>query len=654
MKRTPREVEDSVRQITRRGLIMAALMGTTSAVLAGRLHHLQVERASDFRLLAEENRIADRLIPPERGLIYDRNGIVLADNEQNFRITLVPEDAEDIDATLTRLSELVTLDVARLERVRDEISNAIRRGEAFLPVTVADRVSWEELSTVAVNAPALPGVTPEFGLSRVYPLGADFAHVVGYVRRVPEDYREETGDPDPVLRIPDFQVGLLNIEEGLERNLRGRAGIRRVEVNASGRIMRELSRDDPQSGAEIQLTVDAGLQNYTEARLGGESAGAVVIEVETGEVLTLASAPSFDPNLFVRGFSSATFQEWLNNPYRPLANKATQGLYPPGSTYKMIVALAALEGGHVTADETITCNGFTELGNRRFHCWRRGGHGSVDLIEALSQSCDVYFYELAQRVGIEAISAMARRLGCGVRHDLPMSAVAAGLAPTMAWKRQNRGADWLVGDTLNASIGQGYVLSSPLQLAIMTARLATGREISPKLVKSIDGVESARRAAADLGIDPVNLEIVRAGMYRAVNNQRGTAHSSRVEDNSYGVSGKTGTSQVRNITTAEREAGVTANEDLPWERRDHALFVGYAPIETPRYAVSVVVEHGGGGAAVAAPIARDILLRAQVGDVPPAELYPAGQRRGIEEMHDALPLIDLPRPTGPSGGSTQA
>ena len=655
MKRTPREIEDSARQVTRRGLLMAGLMGSVSVVLAGRLHHLQVTRASDFRLLAEENRIADRLIPPERGLIYDRNGIVLAENEQNYRITLVPEDAEDIDGTLEHLAELIMLDPSRLDSIRREISRAVRAGEAFLPVTIADRVTWEELSAVAVNAPALPGVTPEFGLSRVYPLGADFAHVVGYVRRVPEDYREDTGDTDPVLRIPDFQVGLLNIEEGMERNLRGRAGIRRVEVNASGRIMRELSREEAQPGAELQLSIDAGLQNYTEARLNGQSAGAVVMDVNTGEVLTLASAPSFDPNLFVRGFSSATFSEWIENPYRPLANKATQGLYPPGSTYKMIVALAALEGGHVSEDETVRCGGFTELGNRRFHCWRRGGHGAVDMIEALSQSCDVYFYELAQRVGIEAISAMARRLGCGVRHDLPLSAVATGLAPTMAWKRQNRGADWLVGDTLNASIGQGFVLNSPLQLAVMTARIATGRAVSPRVVKSVDGVDQTPAPAEPLGLNPANLELVRAGMYRAVNNDRGTAFGSRVLESRVGLSGKTGTSQVRNISVAEREAGVTANEDLPWEERDHALFVGYAPIETPRYAVSVVVEHGGGGAAVAAPIARDILLRAQLGTIPPSELYPAGQRRGIEAMHDTLPLIDLPGPTGPSrGGSSQA
>ena len=650
MKRNPKEVEDSARQITRRGLIVAALMGTTSAVLAARLHYLQVDQASDFRLLAEENRIKIRLIPPDRGLIYDRAGRLLAGNEQNYRITLVREDTDDVDAVLQRLTELVTLDMRRLERVREEIFARA----PFVPVTIADRLSWEELSTVAVNAPALPGITPEFGLSRVYPMGADFAHVVGYVGPVSDWYLERTGDTDPILQIPDFQVGRYNIEAELEHSLRGDAGTRQVEVNAGGRVMRELSRSDATAGADIQLTVDAGLQNYTEARLGGQSAGAVVMDVEQGDILALASSPTYDPNLFVRGISQTAWNGLNEDPYRPLANKATQGLYPPGSTYKMVVALAALEGGHVTPDETVRCGGFTELGNRRFHCWRRGGHGAMDLIEALSQSCDVYFYELAQRVGIEAISAMARRMGCGIRHELPLSAVASGLAPTMAWKRENRGADWLVGDTLNASIGQGFVLSSPLQLAVMTARLATGRAIDPQIVKSVDGLDQNRGPAPPLEIDRAHLELVRAGMYRAVNNNRGTAHASRVEETSLAISGKTGTSQVRNITAAEREAGVTANEDLPWERRDHALFVGFAPVETPRYAVSVVVEHGGGGAAVAAPIARDILLRAQVGDVPPPELYPAGQRRAIEAMHESLPLIEPSDPTTNGGGSSQA
>jgi penicillin-binding protein 2 len=643
VKRNSRDIEESNRMIGRRTLVMGGLFLGTSAVLAARMRYLQVERAADFRLLAEENRINVRLLPPERGLVFDRNGVLLAGNEQNYRITLVREDTDDVDAVLDQLARIVNLDLGLLERAREEIM----RRPPFVPVTVADRLSWEELSSVAVNAPALPGVNPEVGLSRVYPLGADFAHVVGYVGPVSDYYIEQTGDTDPVLQIPDFQVGRYNVEARMEAELRGRAGTKRVEVNAAGREMRELDRDAAIAGSDVQLTIDAGLQNYVEARLTGQSAGAVVLDCNTGEILALASAPTFDPNLFVRGISQTQWTALNEDPYRPLANKATQGLYPPGSTYKMIVALAALEAGVVSTDEDITCTGHIELGDRRFHCWRREGHGRVNLVEAISQSCDVFFYDLAQRVGIEAISAMAVRLGCGVRHELPLSGIARGLAPTMQWKRRNRGEDWVVGDTLNASIGQGFVLASPLQLAIMTSRLATGRLVEPNIVRSVDGLPQRPADPADLGIDAGHLDIVHRAMWQVNNDRRGTAFNSRVMDGAYLVAGKTGTSQVRNITAAEREAGVISNEDLPWERRDHALYVGYAPFEAPRYAVSVVVEHGGGGAAVAAPIARDILLRAQVGDVPPPELYPVSQRRDIEEMHRSLPILETP--PAPSG-----
>ncbi|OAN76227.1 penicillin-binding protein 2 [Jannaschia sp. EhC01] len=638
MKRTAKEMEDSARQIGRRSLIVGGLFGGTAAVLAGRMRYLQVERADDFRLLAEDNRISIRVLPPERGLIFDRTGVLLAGNEPVYRITFVREDSDDVDAVLERLSQIVTLDMRALERTREEIF-AVR---PWVPVTIADRLSWEEMSSVAVNAPALPGVNPEVGLSRAYPMGADFAHVVGYVRNVPDGYRDATGDTDPVLSIPDFQVGLLNVEEGLEANLRGSAGTKRVEVNANGRVMRELDRDPAIAGDDVQLTVDAGLQNYVEARLTGESAGAVVMDCQTGDILALASAPTYDPSIFTRPLSATIYNGLLNDPYRPLANKSTQGLYPPGSTYKMVVALAALEGGFITPEETVNCPGFMEIGNRRFHCWRRGGHGRMNLAESLSQSCDVYYYELAQRVGIENISAMAIRLGCGVRHDLPLSSIAQGLAPTMDWKRQRYEQDWVVGDTLNASIGQGFVLSSPLHLAVMTARIASGKALEPSLVRSINGVPQRPGTAPDLGIDPAHLALVHEGMWRVSNHARGTAYRSRVMGDEFTIAGKTGTSQVRNITAAERAAGVISNADLPWERRDHALFVGYAPANNPRYAVSVIVEHGGGGSVAAAPIGRDVLLRAQVGDVPPPELYPVSQRRDIQRMHESLPILESP------------
>jgi penicillin-binding protein 2 len=315
-----------------------------------------------------------------------------------------------------------------------------------------------------------------------------------------------------------------------------------------------------------------------------------------------------------------------------------QGTYPPGSTFKMVTALAALQEGVITPEETVYCPGFLEVGGPRFHCWKRGGHGHMTLEESLQQSCDVYYYEISRRVGIEKISEMARRLGLGEHFELPLSAVASGLAPTKDWKRAHRGAEWVVGDTLNAAIGQGYVLASPLQLAVMTARLATGRSVSPRLIKSVDGVEQPSGAGTALGLSPTLLAKVRKGMFQVSNSRRGTAWGSRIADEALLMAGKTGTSQVRNITAAERARGVFSNDDLPWERRDHALFVAFAPFDAPRVAVSVVVEHGGGGSSVAAPIARDIVLRALHGEVPPLSSYPERQRPQIEERLRELPL----------------
>jgi penicillin-binding protein 2 len=376
-----------------------------------------------------------------------------------------------------------------------------------------------------------------------------------------------------------------------------------------------------------------------------------VMDARNGDILTLASAPTFDPNLFVRGISSKDYSALLEDPYRPLPNKATQGIYPPGSTFKMVTALAALEDGLIDPEETFTCRGFVEVGSRRFHCWSRGGHGRVDLMRSLSESCDVYYFELAQLVGIERIAAMARRLGLGVHHDLPLASVASGLIPSRSWKRENDRGDWVIGDTLNAAIGQGFVLASPLQLAVMTARIAAGTQIAPRLVRSIEGVEQPVVGQEPLGLDPDNLALVRQGMYDVVNGNRGTAGSSRVVAEGLRMAGKTGTSQVRNITAAERASGVTSNEDLPWERRDHALFVGYAPHDAPELVVSVVVEHGGGGSTAAAPIARDVLLAALYDDVPPLTAYPSAQRNTIRTRFENL---DLRPPQAPSQGRSQA
>lgn len=645
MRRSARDTATSQRRITRRGLVLGGLMATVMGGLAMRMRYMQVDQADKFRFLAEENRINIRLIPPARGQIYDRTGRIISENVPSYRITMVREDAGDVEDVIARLSHLIELDPDALNDAIEEMNK--RRGDT--PVTIADRITWQELARVAANAPTLPGVTPEVGLSRHYPLGADFAHVVGYVGPVSDYDLSRMKDPDRLLLLPRFQIGKVGVEAKREDDLRGKAGIKRVEVNARGRTMRELDRQEGKTGADLQLTVDHMLQNYVQSRLGDESAAAVVIDCETGDVLAIASSPTFDPNLFINGISVADYKSLTDNKYRPLASKSVQGLYPPGSTFKMVTALAALENEQVTSADTFHCPGHLEVADHKFHCWKRAGHGNMNLHTSLRESCDVYYYELALKTGIEKISTMARLLGLGEKHDIPMSAVASGLAPTKDWKRRARGKDWVIGDTVNASIGQGFVLASPLQLAVMTARIATGRAVSPRLIKSINGIEQPSGRGESLGINENNLRQVRKGMFAVSNSGRGTAYKNRIAAEGFRMAGKTGTSQVRNISTAERKRGVTRNADLPWERRDHALFVDFAPFDNPRIAVAIVVEHGGGGSTAAAPIARDITLQALYGEDPPLAAYPSKDRGRISAQQKRLrkmrPPADAKRPS---------
>ncbi len=613
-------------------MVLGGAMAAMSGVLALRMRHMQVDQADQFRLLADENRINIRLIPPARGRIFDRNGIILAENTPSYRINIVREEAGDVEEAIARLARLIELNPAEIERALRDLREL--RGDT--PVTVADRVSWDDLSRVAVNAPALPGVTPEVGLTRRYPYHEHTAHVLGYVGPVNTRDLERIDAPTQLLMMPRFQVGKIGLEARREEMLRGRAGTKRVEVNAAGRVIRELDRQEGQAGADFQVTLDAALQSYAQVRLNGESAAAVVMDCETGDLLACVSAPSYDPNLFVRGISVPDYNALLENKYRPLPNKAVQGIYPPGSTFKMITALAALNAGTFDSETTVRCNGHMEVSGRRFHCWRRSGHGNMNLHTALRESCDVYFYELALRTGIDAIADMARRLGVGVAFDLEMTSVARGLAPDRTWKREVRNEAWRPGDTVNASIGQGYVLASPLQLAVMTARLATGRNITPRLVKSINGVEQPTGHGENLGLNENHLRHIRRAMFAVTNNRRGTAFGSRVIAEGFEIAGKTGTSQVR--------SRIVDNALVPWEERDHALYVNYAPADAPRIAVAVVVEHGGGGSRTAAPIARDITLQALYDGDPPLSAYPPQDRGRIQTQQEELSRARTIRP----------
>lgn len=629
MRRSERDLALMSKKTTRRALLMGGVMTGFVGVIGARMWQLGVRDADQYYLLAEDNRVSLRLVPPDRGRIYDRAGKIVADNEQAFRITLVREDIEDLEDVFAKLRRLLGLDDEAFLKLRSQID----RTSGFVPITVKDRVTWEELSIVAVNAPALPGVYPEMVLSRVYPFGPDFAHQIGYVGPVSEsDLQEKEDGDEALLRLPDFEVGKIGIERSHERALRGVPGTRRVEVNVSGRTIRELALDPPAAGPDMQITLDHHLQNFMRVRLEGQSAAAIVMDVTNGDVLGCTSAPSFDPNLFVRGISKQDYGALRDNEFRPLSDKTMQGAYPPGSTVKMSNALAALESGAMDPAETVTCNGYVEISGRRFHCWKKGGHGRVNMVGAMRESCDVYFYNVAQRIGIEGIFAMNDRLGFGQKYDLPLSGIAHGNNPSREWKQKRYNQEWLIGDTINASIGQGYTLASPIQLATMAARIASGRAVVPRLVRSNNGTPVENSVAAPLGLSAEALSIVRQGMFEVSNHERGTAYASRIADPTRVMAGKTGSSQVFSISAAERAAGVRSQDELPWNRRDHALFVAFAPFDAPRYAVTVVVEHGGGGSTAAAPVARDIMLFAQHGGLPPEDAYPASQRTRVSEQ----------------------
>ena len=605
--------EDNERQraFSRRALLLGGAQTLLLTGLAGRMYYLQVIEADRYKTLAEDNRINLRLLPPPRGRILDRFGLALATNRQNFRVVLVREHAGDVEKVLMALSQLIELDEHDHKRVLREVS----RKRGFVPVTVRENLTWDEVSRVEVNGPELPGVTIEMGQIRDYPFADSMAHVLGYVAAVAE--RDLTGDP--LLELPGFRIGKNGIEQKYDLPLRGNAGTSQIEVNAYGRVIRELNREEGKPGDELVLTVDGGLQTFVHQRLQGEkSASAVVMDIENGDVLSLASVPSYDPNLFNIGLTVKQWNDLINDPLHPLTNKAIAGMYAPGSTFKMVVAMAALKAG-ISPDHKVFCPGHMTLGRSRFHCWKRGGHGWVDMHEGIQHSCDVYFYEVSRKVGIDNIAAMAHHFGLGERVGIDLNGEKGGVIPTRDWKLANIGEAWQGGETLVASIGQGFVLSTPLQLATMAARIASGKQVTPRLTRGVradaehlEGVEAPPAPDfAPLDVSTAHLKIIREAMDLVSNHPRGTAYRARIQEEGMELAGKTGTSQVRRITMAERAAGVTKNEQLPWRRRDHALFVCFAPVHKPRYCCAVVVEHGGGGSAVAAPIARDILLETQ-------------------------------------------
>ena len=608
------------------------LIGTSQLILVGllirQIRQIQLNESEKYRLLAEENRIDIEILPPLRGVIFDKKGTILAKNKENYRIKILRDKNINLPNVMENLSKLINISEER----KIEIIKKLEKKRSNSSIIIAENLSWIEFKQVLVNLPSLPGIVPEVDLKRFYTKKELLAHLLGYVGVISRKDLKRISTDDPILQIQDFKIGKVGIEKGLDKYLRGQVGLGKFEVNASGKIIRKLAEEPSSSGKDIHLTIDSNLQKFSMLRIKEYSASAVVIDLSNGGIICMASNPSYDPNKFVEGISQKDWDILLQSKNQPLANKAISGNYPPGSTFKMIVAIAALEDNLINPEDLFECNGFYELEQRKFHCWKYSGHGSTDLLKGIEESCDVYFYNLAERIGIERIAKTARKFGIGITPNLPLSGISKGLLPSKSWKKNNKNQSWFTGDTLNSGIGQGYLLSTPIQIAIMTARIATGLEIKPSLLKAIDGKPVKYDKHKLLDIKKSTLDIIRQAMFGVVNNKTGTAFNSRLINETKIFAGKTGTSQIRQISEQERKKGIIKNQDLPRNQRDHALFTGYAPFTNPKFSVSIVVEHGGGGGKVAAPIARDILLYALNGALPSLQEYPAEERNKMNSI----------------------
>ena len=588
------------RVVERRTLVVIAFNLLAFAVIVARLYFLQVKEADKYKMMSDENRISTRFLMPPRGLIFDRNGEIIAKNEQDFQALMVAEQTPDIAETLKTFKQIVPLTEGEEQKIRKDLKNKRR----FIPIKLKDNLSWNEVSKILLHAPDLPGVEINEGLSRYYPYADIYAHVLGYVGPVSDKDKKD----NPLYMVPGFKIGKSGLERYFDYKLQGKGGTIKLEVNAYGRVMNEIERNSGEEGQSLTLTLDARLQRAAYEAFGEESGAAVVLNVRTGEILALVSTPSFDPNLFTNGISYKHWNALLKNERTPLVNKAVSGQYSPGSTFKVVVALAALEAGVIDLNTRFNCSGGLDVGNIRFHCWRHSGHGSLNVVEALKHSCDIFFYETAMKLGIDKIHDMAVKLGMGNVLEVGLDNEKAGIIPTKAWKKARFGTSWTQGDAANSGIGQGYVLVTPLQLATMLARVVNGGyAVQPTFIKP---TEKELSKIKRLDISTKNIEIVKRGMFEVVNGAGGTAGRARFNINGAMMGGKTGTTQVRRISMKERSSGILRDEQLPWRLRNHALFIGFTPVDNPRYSVAVIVEHGSSGSGVAAPIASKILQEA--------------------------------------------
>ena len=580
-------------RFTRRALVLGLVQAGGFAALGTRLYQLQVMDGGRYAPMAEDNRIDIKVLPPVRGRIFDRAGILLAGNNENFNLTARIVQEKDLPRVLDVVQRIVPWN----DEERDALIVKAKKAGRGSMLVLANDLTYEQVAAINLLAPQLPGVETETVYSRRYDHGEVTGHITGYLGRV----EQRALDDDPLLRLASSKVGKSGIERGLELELRGKGGNRKVEVDARGRVVRHLEETEPVNGADVVLSIDLKLQSKVVARLLQERRAALdVIDVETGEVMAMGSSPGYDPDSLSSRLDESSWKALSTGKDQPLLNRAIGGLYPPGSTFKMVTALAALQSGAFQPRDKCNCQGQFELAGQIYRCWKRQGHGTVDLHRAIRESCDVYFYEMAHRTGIMAIARMARKLGLGQTYDCGLPQQKRGVIPDPEWKQAKYRAGWLGGETVLTGIGQGFVSTTPLQLAVMAARIATGRAVRPVMERARPGSGPAQ--FADLEIPEKMLTAVRDGMVAVVNEPGGTGGNAQLSGGGPIIAGKTGTSQVRANSTNGDDDG-----DGIWEHRDHALFVSYFPAGTPRFALAAVIEHGGGGGAAAAPLVRDVI-----------------------------------------------
>ena len=622
-----------VNVITRRMFILSAAKVIVFSGIIARLFSLQINENKKYLTLSDKNRLREWRLPPIRGDFLDFFGKIIAGNTEVYQLHVIPEEVNNFKTLIVRLKEILSLTDKQYKKIIKKKNSQ----KPWQTLIISVNLSWEQFSKLNLYLHELDGAKPVLSISRNYPYKENFTHVLGYVSRASESDLKE----NEVIKknhVPGLRVGKIGLEKTFEKELIGVNGVQRYEVNAYGKRINQLDHIEGIKGQNITLTIDSEIQKLANELMKNKSGSISVMDIYNGEIVALHSSPSFDPNLFFHGISNKDWKEIRENPLKPLLNKTVSGLYSPGSTIKPLVALSALENNVISPKLTVRCTGKTELHGQTYHCWKEKGHGYMQLRNAIKQSCDTYFYEVARRLGVDRLSLTAKKFGLG---DKVMDGIflneKIGLVPSTKWKKNNLGFGWLLGETLITGIGQGYIQTTPLQLCLMTAQLANGGfKIYPKITisektKSLEKIKNeinakiAEREQDQLGIistgekllkikkdeyqplyrNQENIKFVLEAMYGSTNEVMGTSYSSRYDDKKYQFAGKTGTSQVKKITEKERELDLKTSQ-IPYEERDHALYVAYGPYTNPRYALSIIVEHGGSGSAAAAPIAKKL------------------------------------------------